>query len=132
MGIFETSVYSAGSWSRDEESDDWLLRISVHDSDIATIDYRSHEGASGRFYLGFQPRDYFENPDASEPVDLVAVSNSFSAWASAVVGTAVPPEELKAFMASEAVEEPDDIFVEDAVVRLLERLGISLPHWLAD
>lgn len=91
MGIFETSVYSAGSWSGDEESENWLLRISVHDSDIGTIDYRPHEGASGRFYLGFQPRDYFENPDASEPVDLVAVSNSFSAWASAAVGTAVPP-----------------------------------------
>lgn len=132
MGIFETSVYRAGSWAGNEESDDWLLRISVHDSDIATIDYRSDEGASGRFYLGFQPRDYFDNPDASEPVDLVAVSNSFSSWASREVGTAVSPEELRAFMASEAVEEPDDIFVEDTVVRLLERLGIPLPKWLAD
>lgn len=35
-------------------------------------------------------------------------------------------------MAAEAVEEPDDIFVEDTVVRLLERLGSPLPKWLAD
>lgn len=132
MGIFETSVYKAGSWSGNEESNEWLLRISVHDSDIATIDYRSDDGPSGRFYLGFQPRDYFDNPEASEPVDLVAVSNSFSSWASSEVSTAVSPEELRTFMASEAVEEPGDIFVEDTLVRLLERLGIPLPKWLQD
>lgn len=132
MGNFETSVYTAGSWSGNEAADNWQLRISVHDSDIATIDYRPHEGASGRFYLGFQPRDYFENPDASEPMDLVTESESFSAWATEVAGVIVPAEELRAFMAVEAVEEPEDTFVEDAVVRLLRRLNIPLPEWLAD
>ena len=77
-------------------------------------------------------RDYFENPDASAPVDLVAESESFSAWAAAVADVDVPAEELRAFMAVEAVEEPDDTFVEDTVVRLLGRLNIPLPEWLAD
>ncbi|MET3902473.1 hypothetical protein ABIE35_001023 [Paenarthrobacter sp. 4246] len=31
----------------------------------------------------------------------------------------------------EAVEEPEDTFVEDTVVRLLVRLNIPLPEWLA-
>ncbi|QOT19318.1 hypothetical protein [Paenarthrobacter sp. YJN-5] len=131
MGNFETSVYNSGLWSGNEAVDGWQLRLSVHDSDIATIDYRPHEGASGRFYLGFQPRDYFENPDASEPVDLVAESERFSAWVTEVAGLAVPAEELRAFMAVEAVEEPEDTFVEDTVVRLLGRLSIPLPEWLA-
>jgi hypothetical protein len=41
----------------DEATDEWQLRITVHDSDIATVDYQPSECASGRFYLGFQPRD---------------------------------------------------------------------------
>lgn len=108
------------------------VRLSVHDSDIATIDYRPHEGAAGRLYLGFQPRDYFENPDASAQVDLVAESESFSAWAAAVAGVKVHAQELRAFMVVEAVEEPEDTFVEHTVVRLLGLLNVPLPEWLAD
>ena len=58
--------------------------ISVHDSDIATVGYRPSECATGRFYLGFQPRDYFEDPTASDPVDLRAEAECFSVWASTV------------------------------------------------
>ncbi|SDP16146.1 hypothetical protein SAMN04487914_104159 [Arthrobacter sp. ok909] len=130
MGNFETSVYESGSWTDDEAADEWKLRISVHDSAIATVDYRPSECASGRFYLGFQPRDYFEDPAASDPVDLPAEAACFSVWASTVAGADVPAEELMAMMAAEDVVEPEDVFVEETVIRLLARLGLPLPAWL--
>lgn len=129
MGNFETSVYESGSWMDDEATDEWQLRISVHDSDIATVEYRPSECAMGRFYLGFQPRDYFEDPAASDPVDLRAEAECFSVWASTVAGRDVPAEELMAMMAAEDIE-PEDAFVEDTVILLLTRLGLALPDWL--
>ncbi|QCB97632.1 hypothetical protein E5206_12465 [Arthrobacter sp. PAMC25564] len=33
-------------------------------------------------------------------------------------------------MAAEGVDEPEDVFVEDTVVRLLNRIGMPLPAWL--
>ena len=130
MGNFETSVYESGAWTDDETADEWKLRISVHDSDIATVDYRPSECASGRFFLGFQPLDYFEDPAASDPVDLPAEAACFSIWASTVAGVDVPAEELMAMMAAEDVVEPEDVFVEETVIRLLARLGLPLPAWL--
>lgn len=130
MGNFETSVYESGAWTDDEAADEWKLRISVHDSDIATVDYRPSACASGRFFLGFQPRDYFEDPAASDPVDLPAEAVCFSVWASNVAGVDVPAEELMAMMAAEDVVEPEDVFVEETVIRLLARLGLPLPAWL--
>lgn len=130
MGNFETSVFASGSW-KNGEGTDWRLRISVHDSDFATVDYRPVAGSSGRFYLGFQPRDYFEDPTTSDPVDLQAESSGLSQWASVVLGTNVTSTELLALMAPECVEDPLDDFVEDTLVRLLNRLGMPLPTWLA-
>ena len=36
---------------------------------------------SGRFYLGFQPRDFFDDPAESDPVDLAAEAEAFAEWA---------------------------------------------------
>ncbi|MET0994193.1 MAG: hypothetical protein ABWY20_08985 [Mycobacterium sp.] len=127
MGNFETSVYESGSWTDDEAADEWTLRISVHDSDIATVDYRPSGCATGHFFLGFQPRDYFEDPTASDPIDLPAEAACFSVWASTVAGADIPAEELMAIMAAEDVVEPEDVFVEETVIRLLTRLGLALP-----
>lgn len=95
------------------------------------MDYRPVPGSSGRFYLGFQPRDYFEDPAASAPVDLQAESSGFSQWASAVLGTDIAATELLALMAPEGVEDPMDVVVEDTLVRLLNLLGMPMPTWLA-
>ncbi|POH71687.1 TY-Chap domain-containing protein [Arthrobacter glacialis] len=130
MGNFETLVFASGSW-KNEEGTDWRLRISVHDSDFATVDYRPVAGSSGRFFLGFQPRDYFEDPAASDPVDLQAESFGFSQWASSVLGTNLAATELLALMAPEGVEDPMDVVVEDTLVRLLNLLGMPMPTWLA-
>lgn len=130
MGNFESSVFAAGSW-KNGEGTDWQLRISVHDSDFATVDYRPVAGSSGRFYLGVQPRDYFEDLTTSDPVDLQLESSEFSQWASAVLGTKIAATDLLALMAPEGVEDPLDDFVEDTLVRLLNLLGMPLPTWLA-
>lgn len=70
------------------------------------MDYRQVAGSSGRFYLGFQPRDYFEDLAASDPVDLQLESSGFSRWASAVFGINVAATELLALMAPDGVETP--------------------------
>lgn len=110
--------------------DEWQLRISVHDSDIATVEYQPSGRATGRFYMGFQPRDYYEDPMASDPVDLIAESECFSDWASTVVGKEISAEEVRVMMADDDVVEPEDTFVEETVNRLLTRLDLPLPPWL--
>ena len=129
LGNFETTVFASGAWKSGEPTD-WQLRISVHDSSFATVEYRLDEVDAGRFYLGFQPRDYFEDPTASDPVDLTVESSQFSRWASIVLGTEVDPPDLLSMMAAEDIAEPADVFVEDTVVRLLNRLRMPLPAWL--
>ena len=129
LGNFETSVFASGGW-KNGESSDWQLRISVHDSSFAAVDYRLDSVVAGRFYLGFQPRDYFEDPSARDPVDLAVESSRFSRWASIVLGTEVDPSDLLSMMAAEDIAEPADVFVEDTVVRLLDRLRMPLPAWL--
>jgi hypothetical protein len=109
---------------------DWDLRVSVHDSDIATIEYQPSGTAAGRFYLGFQPRDYFDAPNDHDPVNLASESEGFSQWAALILGKEIFTLEVRAMMAGEEVDEPEDTFVEDTVTRLLTRLDIPLPPWL--
>jgi hypothetical protein len=130
VGNFESSIFRSGVWMETEGGDHWDLRVSVHDSDIATIEFKPSGSAAGRFYLGFQPRDYFNDPADHDPVDLAAESEGFSQWAAIVLGKEISPTEVRAVMAEEDVDEPVDTFVEDTVTRLLTRLGIPLPLWL--
>ncbi len=130
MGNFESSVFKSGLWMDSNGQTDWDLWVSVHNSDIATIEYQPSGSAAGRFYLGFQPRDYFGDPTDHEPVHLAAESEGFSQWAATVLGRNISPEEVRAMMAEEEFSEPVDTFVEDTVTRLLTRLDIPLPRWL--
>lgn len=130
MGNFESSVFKSELWMDSDGQTDWELRVSVHDSDIATIEYQPSGWAAGRFYLGFQPRDYFDDPGDHEPVDLAGEAEGFSQWAAIVRGRDISPEEVRAMMAEEEVDEPVDTFVEDTVTRLLNRLDMPLPPWL--
>ena len=68
MGFFGRFVYSDGAW-RDDPAADAFLVVDIHDSDIAIVEFRSATTA-GRFYLGFQPRDYWEIPMQATPWTL--------------------------------------------------------------
>ena len=67
--MFATLSYSDGRWRRGRPTAVPFLLVDVHDSDLATVDYRFADATGGRFYLGYEPRVYFEEPDAAPPVD---------------------------------------------------------------
>ena len=133
MGLFGTFTYSAGDWtSVDSPTEPWLV-IDVHDSDIATVDYRPAGDAAGRCYLGFQPRVYFEDPDASAPADNAAEARGLAHWARLATGRDVDPADVAALLAPDDEDaDPEDLFVEDTVRRLLELLGLPVPEELLD
>ena len=127
MGLFLETYYADGIWRAEPTGDRWL-GIRIHDSDFATVTYSPAPAILGLFYLGFQPRDYFENPSESGDVLIEAEAQALASWAS----PATPDKDaLAALMAADGVEEPIDDFVEDTVVTLLELLGLPLPPELA-
>jgi hypothetical protein len=89
LGLFGRFVYSEGEW-RQEAVGDHYLAIDIHDSDIATVEYRPAPG-EGRFYFGFQPRDYFEDPEASGTVEADAEVDGLVRWAQRVLDVEVTP-----------------------------------------
>jgi hypothetical protein len=120
MGYFGNFVYSDGRWAA-EPAADCYLATDVHDSDIATVDYHA-EGAGGRFYLGFQPSDYFEDPGASEPIDVGQEASRFAAWAQDHLGATASAADLRPLLA-EVGDEPEEDFVEETVARSSAFLG---------
>jgi len=126
MGFFGTFVYSSGTWGEAATSDEYL-GIDVHDSSIATIDYRPTGAGHGRFYMGYEPRHYFEDPTANQPVDLAIEMRGFTSWTDRVAGVQLTDEQLAPLFADPGGGEPEDVFVEDTVVRLLRLLGLPLP-----
>ncbi|MDP9441419.1 MAG: hypothetical protein M3P34_04410 [Actinomycetota bacterium] len=131
MGLFARFTHSTGQWREAEPADEPYLSIDVHDSDIATVDYRPAPPGLGRFYLGVEPRIYFEDPTASDTVDREAEAKGFSQWARDVHGRDVDPADVLALMAADSDEdddEPEDAFVEDTVDRLLGLVGLPLPE----
>lgn len=104
------------------------LRIEVHDSDIATVDFRPAHGASGRFFLGCEPHEYFEDDDASAPVATVAEAAAFRQWLLEVTGVEVEAARIESLMASsDPDDESADVFVEMTVQRLLALAGLPSP-----
>ena len=65
MGLFATLAYSDGRWTRGRPTAVPFLLVDVHDGDVATVDYRFADASGGRFYLGWEPRIYFDEPDAA-------------------------------------------------------------------
>ena len=128
MGYFGKFVYSNGAW-RDQPAAAFLA-IDIHDSDIATVDFQS-ASAAGRFYLGFQPKDYWDDPEASDPVDTEAEAANLRAWASEVLQLSVSAKEIRALLAEDGVEDPEDDFVEETVLRLIQLLRLPVPEDLA-
>jgi hypothetical protein len=128
VGFFGRFVYSDGAW-RDDPTAEAFLAVDIHDSDIATVDFRSAT-AAGRFYLGFQPRDYWADPDASDAVDADSEAAGLSAWANEVLGVSVSAEQIRPLLAEDGVEDPEDDFVEGTVMRLIQLLRLPVPEEL--
>ncbi|HEX7834892.1 MAG TPA: hypothetical protein VF479_05430 [Pseudolysinimonas sp.] len=126
MGLFLTKTFSGGVWTDDEVAEAPSLKIDIHDSDFATVVYSRADG-QGLVYLGFQPRDYFEDPAASAPVDIDDQARGLSAWARDATGSDVDLAGVRELLAEEDIDEPLDDFVEDTVVRLLAVLNIPNP-----
>jgi hypothetical protein len=91
VGHFGKYAYSAGRWSTDGPTAVPFLLIDIHDGDVATVDYRAADASGGRFFLGYEPRIYFEESDAASPVDITAESEGFARWALEAEGTDVDP-----------------------------------------
>lgn len=126
MGRFEKFALVEGSWTDEVSGDRWLL-IEIHDSDIATITFSPAPESRRTFYLGTEPRAYFDDPSASADVDLDGVRSAFEQWVFETLGLQIDSPALRAEMAAVEDEDPRDVFVEDAVVRLLLLMDLDLP-----
>lgn len=131
MGYFGTFIYRDGDW-REHGGGQRELVVDIHDSDIATVDYRPAPPGRGRFYLGHQPRDFFADPEASEPVDVPAEVDGFVGWAAETLGSAPAVAAVRELVAETDAGPPPDDFVEDSAARLIRLLGLPLPAALAE
>ncbi len=132
MGLFGKFAFSAGRWSRNGPTAVPFLIVDVHDSRIATVDYRAADATGGRFFLGYEPRIYFEEPDAGAPVDTAAEAAGFAGWVLEAEGRAVDPADVERLMAAPDGAPPEDEIVEDTVVRLAALAGLPAPDWPTD
>jgi hypothetical protein len=130
--MFGKFAYSAGRWSTDGPTAVPFLLLDVHDSDIATVDYRAADSAGGRFFLGYEPRVYFEEPDAGAPVDVRAEAEGFTRWLREAEGREVDPDDVRRLMADPDGAPPEDVVVEETVVRLLALAGLPPIDWPTD
>jgi hypothetical protein len=130
--MFGTFAYSQGRWTRGRPTAVPFLLLDVHDSDVATVDYRSPDASGGRFYLGYEPRFYFDEADAGSPVDTQAEAEGFARWVRDAEGRDVDPAEVQPLLASPTGTPPDDETVEETVARLLALAGLPVPDWGTD
>ena len=152
MGFFGTYAYEHGSWKTLSEGElpplaEPFLWIDIHDSDITSVVYAPAGPGAGVAYLGLTPRTYFENPNASDPTDVLREAAGLAAWWALSNSGNVPAKqaELLAFLAededpngfewdeSEDVDEIDDgeVFVEVKTRRFLAALDLPLPDGLS-
>jgi hypothetical protein len=132
MGLLATFAYSDGRWSSDGPTAVPFLLVDVHDSRVATVDYRMGDASGGRFFLGYEPRFYFDEAGAGTPVDTGAEADGFARWAREATGTDVEPAEVAALMASPEGAPPTDERVEETVERLCALAGLPTPDWPTD
>ena len=132
MGHFGKYAYSAGRWSTEGPTAVPFLLVDVHDSDVATVDYRAVDASGGRFFLGYEPRIYFDEPVAVAPVDTAAEAEGFARWVKEVSGRDVDPDDVRRLMASATGAPPEDDVVEDTLDRLLTLAGLPDLEWPTD
>jgi hypothetical protein len=132
VGLFGKFAYSDGRWGRDRPTAVPFLLVDVHDSDIATVDYRSADASGGRFFLGYEPRVYFEQPDAAPPVDTAAEAAGFARWVRDATGRDIEAADVRRLMAAPDGTPPADDVVEEAVDQLVELAGLPPLDWPTD
>ena len=132
MGYFGKLAYSDGRWSSGGPTAVPFLLLDVHDSDVATIDYRAADASGGRFFLGYEPRFYFDESEAADAVDIQAEADGFTTWLRNAEGRDVDPADVQQLMASPVGAPPEDEAVEQTVERLLTLAGLPLPEWPTD
>ncbi|SDF92366.1 hypothetical protein SAMN05216553_104198 [Lentzea fradiae] len=153
MGFFGTFAFEHGEWKTLSEGElpplaEPSLWIDVHDSDITSVVYAPPGPGSGVAYLGMTPRTYFENPNASDPTDVLREASGLAAWWALThpgAGDVVAKQaEILGFLAededpdtfewdeSEDIDDIDDaeVFVEVKTARFLAALGLPLPNEL--
>jgi hypothetical protein len=132
VGRFGKFAFSAGRWSRGGPTAVPFLLLDVHDSDIATVDYRFADATGGRFFLGYEPRIYFEEPDGADPVDTRTEAEGFARWAREAQETDVDPAEVQQLMAAPDGAPPTAEVVEETVDKLLALAGLPALEWPTD
>ena len=132
MGLFGRFAYSDGRWSTDGPTAVPFLIVDVHDSDVATVDYRFSDATGGRFFVGYEPRFYFDELDAAAPVDTEAEAQGFARWVRQAEGRDVDPADVQQLLASPEGTPPADDAVEDTLARLLDLAGLPRPEWPTD
>jgi hypothetical protein len=132
VGLFGKFAYSAGRWSTEGPTAVPFLLVDIHDSDVATVDYRAADATGGRFFLGYEPRFYFDERDAAAPVDTAAEADGFARWVLEAEGRVVDPATVQQLMASPEGDPPEDDVVEDTVLRLASLAGLPAPDWPTD
>jgi hypothetical protein len=129
VGFSGRFAYSNGGWAEEPAGEPSLV-VDLYDSDIATIEYRPAPATDGTFFLGYEPRVYFEDEGASSPVDVDAEAEGFAAWAGATTGRDMQASDVRSLMAHPDGGDPPDTFVEDTVEKLLVLAGLPLPREL--
>jgi hypothetical protein len=132
VGLFGKFAYSAGRWSGGGPTAVPFLLVDVHDSRIATIDYRGADASGGRFFIGYEPRHYFEEPNASPPVDTQAEAEGFAQWVKEAEDRDVDPADIRPLMASPDGAPPQDEVVQETLERLMKLAGLPSPDWPTD
>jgi len=130
--LFGRFAYSDGRWSTDGPTAVPFLIVDVHDSDVATVDYRFSDATGGRFFVGYEPRFYFDELDAAAPVDTEAEAQGFARWVRQAEGRDVDPADVQQLLASPEGTPPADDAVEDTLARLLDLAGLPRPEWPTD
>ena len=72
-----------------------------------------------------------EDPDASDPVDADSEAASLSVWAKEVLNLSVAADQIRPLLAEDGVQEPEDDFVEETVLRLIRLLELPVPDDLS-
>jgi hypothetical protein len=150
MGFFGTYVYDRDGWKPHRPGQvpelpaPWLT-VDIYDSDFATVGYSPAGRGSGVAYLGFTPRDYFEDPEAAPPTDVEREAAGLADWWAQCRGgattdsdRAAKERELAGYLADDdgAVDlcdetigqfDDEDIFVEIKTARFLGALDLPAP-----
>jgi len=125
MGFFGGYIFDGQDWlefepgsgAAPEVSSPWL-KVAIYDSDIADVSYHPAGPGTGVAYLGFTPRVYFEDDNASAPTDVEREAAGLAAWVAAYQGggdEAALQDLITPFLASDDdLEDEEDDDQDDA------------------